>query len=240
MLTTLTIQAKEVYATLSVYAEQTAKLAFTYNGIVKEIRVDITSVVNKGDVLATLNNDDLIASNKITQVSLKYAQLDLERYTKLKTKNLIDKSQLDKYKQAYETIKAQLELEKAILDKTILKAPFDGVIAERFIELGDVVSGQMIKVVFTMQSKSNRTLVVSFDQKYGLDVKPGDKFIYTVDGDDTKYEGSVFRIYPAANDKNRKISLQVRAKDLKVGLFGEGIIYTTDSVMKSQTTNEEQ
>lgn len=233
------LQAKEVYATFTVHAEKSAQLAFTYGGIVKEIKVDITSVVKKGDVLATLSNEDLIANHKATLVSLKFAKLDLERFTQLREKKLIDKSQLDKYKLAYESLLAQIEVEKSILDKTILKAPFDGVITERFIELGDVVSGQVVKEVFNIQSEHDRLLEVSFDQKYGKDVKPGDQFIYTVDGDDTKYEGTVYRIYPAANEQNRKIRVQVRAKDLKVGLFGEGIIYTSDETTNPVSHNQE-
>jgi hypothetical protein len=70
--------------------------------------------------------------------------------------------------------------------------------------------------------------VVEFDQKYNSDVNIGDTFMYKVDGDDKQYAGKIYRIYPEANSDNRKIALQVIAKDLKVGLFGEGTIITSD------------
>ncbi|WP_339725438.1 efflux RND transporter periplasmic adaptor subunit [uncultured Paraglaciecola sp.] len=233
------VQAKEIYATFTVHAKQGASLAFNYSGIVNELHVDIMSVVKKGQILATLANDDLIATNNASKVTLKYAKLDHERYKDLYKQNLIDKAMLDKYAMAHEAIVAKIALENAIYEKTILRAPFDGVISKRMIELGDVVSGQMIKTAFNLQSEHARILVVEFDQKYNSDVKIGDTFLYQVDGDETQYEGKIYRIYPEANSDNRKIAVQVIAKDLKVGLFGEGKIITSDVNQQSIKQRQE-
>ena len=233
------VQAKEVYATFTVFAKKGASLAFNSSGIVKELHVDIMSVVKKGDILATLASEDLVATNNASKVTLKYAKLDYERHQGLYQQKLIDKSMLDKYAQAYEAIKAHIEIEKTQYAKTILRAPFDGVITKRMIELGDVVSGQMLKTAFNIQSESARILVVEFDQKYNKDVKIGDTFLYKVDGDDTQYQGKIFRIYPEVNGDNRKIALQVIAKDLKVGLFGEGKIITSDVNNASLANSQE-
>ena len=107
------------------------------------------------------------------------------------------------------------------------------------IELGDVVSGQVIKTAFNLQSEHARILVVEFDQKYSSDVNIGDTFLYKVDGDDKQYEGKIYRIYPEVNSENRKIGLQVIAKDLKVGLFGEGKIITSDASNNSIKASQE-
>ncbi|PKG97078.1 efflux RND transporter periplasmic adaptor subunit [Paraglaciecola sp. MB-3u-78] len=232
-------QAKEIYATFTIHAKQGANLAFNYSGIIKELHVDIMSVVKKDDILATLASEDLVATNNASKVTLKYAILDHKRHQDLYQKNLIDKALLDKYAMAYEAIKAKIDVENAIYDKTILRAPFDGVITKRMIELGDVVSGQMIKTAFNLQSEHARILVVEFDQKYNSDVNIGDTFLYKVDGDDTQYEGEIYRIYPEANSDNRKIALQVIAKDLKVGLFGEGKIITSDDSNNSIKASQE-
>jgi RND family efflux transporter MFP subunit len=233
------VQAKEIYATFTVHAKQGASLAFNYSGIVKELHVDIMSVVKKGQILATLSSDDLVATNNASKVTLKYAILDHERHKDLYKEKLIDKALLDKYAMAHEAIDAKIALENAIYEKTILRAPFDGVISKRMIELGDVVSGQMVKTAFNLQSEHARILVVEFDQKYNSDVKIGDPFLYKVDGDDKQYEGEIYRIYPEVNSANRKIGLQVVAKNLKVGLFGEGkIITSNDSDNSIKDTQE--
>ena len=220
------LRAKEIYATFTVHAEQTANLSFNYSGIVKNINVDIMSRVKKGEILATLYNDDLIAINNASKISFKYAKLDFNRHEKLLAKKLIDKAQLDKFALAYDSIKAQIKIENTTYEKTILRAPFDGVITRRMIENGDLVSAQRMSTAFILQSERKRILVVEFDQKYNKDVNIGDLFIYHVDGETKQYEGHVYRIYPTANVDNRKIAIQVSAIDLKVGLFGDGIIKT--------------
>ncbi len=231
------LQAKEIYATFTVYAEQKADLAFNYSGTINTINVDIMSRVKKGDVLATLNSDDLIATLNISKVTLKYAELAYHRHQKIFSKKLTDQTQLEKYESAYETIKAKIELEKTILAKTILRAPFDGVITQRMIELGDVVSGQLLKTAFNIQSEHRRKLIVEFDQKYSNKINIGDDFIYKVDGDNREHKGTIFRIYPAANTNNRKVAVQVAAIDLKVGLFGDGKIIIADKALPSGTSN---
>ena len=232
-------KAKEIYATFTVHAKQKANLAFNYSGIIKDLHVDIMSVVKKGDALATLVSDNLVATIDASNVTLKYANLDYKRHQGLYKKKLIDKSMLDKYAMAYEAIKAHIEIEKTRYAKTILRAPFDGVITRRMIELGDVVSGQTLKTAFNIQSEHARILVVEFDQKYNSDVNIGDTFLYKVDGDEKQYEGEIYRIYPEANSNNRKIALQVIAKDLKVGLFGEGKIISLNNANNSVKASQE-
>ncbi len=220
------LQAKEIYATFTVHADKSANLAFSSSGIVDSVKVDIGSVVKKGDILAKLQNDDYKASLNITQTTLKYAKKDYMR--RQKVKSIIDQGEFDKYASKYADAKAALAYKQALLDKTILKAPFDGVIYDKAIEVGDAVSGAMIRTVFKIQSKSERKLLLAFDQKYWSDVKVGDKFSYKVDGSDKTYEGIIRKIYPTIDRKKRKIKAEVKAKDFIVGLFGDGTIITTE------------
>ncbi len=222
----VSVQAKEIYATFTVHAQKSANLAFSSSGIVDEVSVDIATKVKKGDTLAKLQNEDLKASMGITQTALKYAKKDYNR--RQKVKSIIDQAEFDKYASKYANAKAQLVYQQAILDKTILKAPFDGVIYEKSVEVGDAVSGAMIRTVFKIQSLSERKLVLEFDQKYWTDVKVGDKFSYKVDGSDETYEGVITKIYPAIDSQKRKVKAEVKAKDFIVGLFGDGTIKTLD------------
>jgi RND family efflux transporter MFP subunit len=224
MIFAFSLNAEEIYATFSVEADKSANLAFSSSGIVGEITVDVTTIVTKDDVLAKLQNDDLKAQLNITQTALKYAQLDYNR--QLKVKNIIDKAKFDQFAFKYENAKAQLKYQQALLDKTSLKAPFDGVIYEKSVEVGDVVSGQMITTVFKIQSKKSRKLILEFDQKYHKVIKIGDSFNYKIDGDTKQYQGKISKIYPYANTKTRKIKAEVLAQDFIVGLFGDGYITT--------------
>jgi len=222
ILLSVIIQAKEVYATFTVTAEKSANLAFTSSGIVNNVSVDVATIVKKDDVLAQLQNADLKAALTIAGTSLKYAKKEYDR--QLEVKHLVDESRLDGYAYKYENAKAQMEYQQALLDKTILRAPFDGIIYEKSVEVGDAVSEAMLRTILKIQSLHKRKLILEFDQKYWKDIKVGQTFHYSIDGDAKMYTGKVSNVYPFANSSNRKIVAEVEANDFTPGLFGEGYI----------------
>ncbi|MEA3353012.1 MAG: efflux RND transporter periplasmic adaptor subunit [Campylobacterota bacterium] len=216
------LSAQQIYATFDVIAQKSANVAFSSSGIIDKIYVDIGTIVKKGDVLAKVQNDDLGSLLKLHQTTLKFAKKDYDR--QVKVKKLIDEAKFDSYAKSYESAKAQVAYQNALFEKTILKAPFDGVIISKEMEKGDVVSAQMAKTVFKIQSQKKRKLILQFDQKYHKTVKVGDRYEYKLDGDDKVYIGTISKIYPYANNTNRKISAEVITSDLLVGLFGDGYI----------------
>ena len=226
VLTLLTLvslsQAQNIYATFDVTAQKSANLAFTASGIVQKVNADIGSVVKENQILATLNNDDIKAMLKKTKIVRKFAKRALDRQEKIK--NLIDASKYDKVLSNYENAKASVAYQEALYAKTILKAPFAGIIYDKNIEVGDAVSGMVLKTVFKIQSLHARKLILEFDQKYHDVVKVGQIFEYKVDGDNKRYKGVISKVYPYANFGNRKMKAEVKAKDFTVGLFGDGMI----------------
>ncbi|MEA1891509.1 MAG: efflux RND transporter periplasmic adaptor subunit [Campylobacterota bacterium] len=236
----VSLSALEVYATFNIQAEKSANLAFYSGGIIDKIYVDISSVVKKGDKLAELQNDELktslsIAKASLTnaQVSLKFAKKDYERQVLIK--DLIDEEKFDQYKLTYEKAKvaivqagANLAYKQSLLDKSIIYAPFDGVIYDKSVEVGDVVSAMMLRTIFKIQSKEKRKLILEFDQKYWKKVKIGNSVKYVVNGDKQTHIGIVSKVYPHANSDNRKIKAEVKADGFIVGLFGDGYIIVPD------------
>lgn len=221
-LISVSLYGQKVYATFDVVAQKSANVAFNSSGIVDKIYVDIGSVVKKDEILAKVKNDDQKALLNIHETTLKFAKKDYNRQVRIK--NIIDQAKFDSYANKYESSKAQVAYQKELLDKTSLKAPFDGVIISKEIESGDVVSAQMVKTAFKIQSVNKRKLVLQFDQKYHNVVKVGDKFEYKLDGDENEYLGIISKIYPYANTKTRKIQAEVLTMEILVGLFGDGYI----------------
>jgi membrane fusion protein (multidrug efflux system) len=230
------LHAENIYATFDVEPEKTAELSLTTSGTIKGINVDVGSKVKKGDVLLWLDNTDLKAALDLAKAQLelaktdaKFAKRNFDRFEKVK--NVIDAGEYDRYASAYESAlvrlneaKANVRYKQALLDKTVLTAPFDGVISDKPVETGDVVSGAMIKVLLRLQSAKKNTLKLKVDQKYWKQLKPGLAFSYKVDGDPTPREGRVSNVYPTANSANRKIIVEVPAKGIVPGLFGAGEI----------------
>ncbi|MEA3455097.1 MAG: efflux RND transporter periplasmic adaptor subunit [Campylobacterota bacterium] len=234
------LHAENIYATFNIEADKSANLAFTTTGIVQSVEVEAADPIKKGQKLAELKNSDLKSALAVaeanlnsTKVALKFAKRAYERETKVK--KLISESQHDQVILAYESAKTKIALmeanrayQQAMLDKTILYAPFDGVIYSKEIEAGDAVSGAMIRTVFKVQDIGKVKLILEIDQKYWKVIQTGQTFEYQVDGDETKYQGKISRIYPHADSANRKIKAEVEAKDFIVGLFGSGTIIIPD------------
>ncbi|NCO00469.1 MAG: efflux RND transporter periplasmic adaptor subunit [Epsilonproteobacteria bacterium] len=225
-LSVLSLSASEIYASFNVEAQKSANLAFIASGIVNSVKVDVGSSVKTNDILATLENSDIEAILESSKTTLEYAKKDFDRQTKIK--KLIDEGTFDSYAYKYENAKNQLAYQQSLFNKTFLQAPFDGVIYEKAIEVGDAVSGMMLKTVFKIQSEKKRKLVLSFDQKYNKQVVVGQTFKYKVDGDETVYQGVISKVIPHANANNRKVQAEVEAEGFMVGLFGDGTIITSE------------
>ncbi len=235
----ITLNAEDVYANFFVEASKSANLAFDAGGIVKKVHVDVSRSVKKGEKLVELANEEIKASLDIAksdvanaEVVFKYAQKDYERQEKVK--HLVDEARFDVYALAYEKAKTALDHAKANLsykqtlyDKTVLYAPFDGVIYEKNVEVGDVVTEMSPKTILKLQSASERKLVLEFDQKYWQKVKAGQTFKYKIDGDEKEHKGTLTKVYPHAKLESRKLNAEVQVKDFVVGLFGDGYIDTS-------------
>lgn len=231
------VQASEkVYATFDVSASKQTTLALDVSGIVNKIFVDVGSAVKAGDILLELENsvqknDLALAQNdlKIAQVNLQRANSNYERY--LKVKNVIDEFKLDSFKfdslsaeVAYEKAKTVVEAKKTLLEKTYLKSPYDGVIANKKIEVGDGVSGATLTPLFELINASGRKLVLAVDEKYSKVIKIGQIFTYQVDGESKTYSGKISKIYPSVDSKSRAIKAEVLGGSFKPGIFGDGYI----------------
>ena len=235
------LQAENIYATFNVQADRSANLAFTTTGIVRHVDVDIADRVQEGQKLAELENSDLKSAAAVAEailnsarVALKFAKRAYERENKVK--KLISESQHDKVIQSYETaqsriaqMEANLAYQKALLDKTILHAPFDGIVYCKDIEVGDAVSGAMIRTVFKVQNIDRVKLILAFDQKHWQSVKVGQRFEYHVDGDPKKHQGKITKVYSYADSANRKIKAEVIAEGFLPGLFGDGYILADET-----------
>jgi multidrug resistance efflux pump len=227
----LMLNAQSIYATFDVEAVKKANLVFTKSNIITTLYADIGDKVKKDSVLAVIKNQDenlsvALANDTVrrNEVEYDYAKKEYER--QLKIKNVTNKSTLDSYEKAYKLSKISLSnaknsltLKELDFGKTFLKAPFNGVIVGKSLEIGDLSSG----VVFTIESNEKK-LVLEFDQKYWKEVKVGDVFKYKVDGDSTEYEGKISKIYPYSSSTNRKIKAEVLTKNFPSGLFGDGKI----------------
>lgn len=215
--------ATEVYATFVSKPSRGAKVAFSSSGIVGNIKVDVGSHVKKGQVLATLNSDDLSALESTSRAQAKFATAEYNRY--LQVKQYISPAQLDSYRLKKENAITQLKYSQSTQQKTVLRAPFDGVITARNIEIGDMVASQAsASPAFTMQTNGPIKLLIKYDSKYYGIPKVGSEFVYTIGSSKAIRSTKITKIYPTVEEKTNMILAEAIVDNLPSGLFGTGKI----------------
>ena len=120
---------------------QQSKIAFEITGRISSIYVDIGDRVKKDDVLAKLDDSEVNASLEQAVARLDLASQVLNRFEDLREKGFISIQDYDEAKSEYLVAKSQVKYFEVKKSQTVLRAPYDGFIQNRFVDEGTVISG---------------------------------------------------------------------------------------------------
>ena len=222
---------EEIFADFEVYAKQSSKLAFESSGKVDKIFVDVSSHVKKGDTLASLDQTSLDIALKKAKNDLalaknanEFAKSTFNKFSQVK--DVTSKQEFDEVKYKFDEAALRVQAaEIAILNaddhlkKALLKAPFDGVIASKNVELGE--SASSLQPAFVLNSEEAKILI-AIDEKYANLVKVGDTFKFKLDATSEEKEVKIALIYPEIKRETRKFYAEAYDVGMKPGMFGQG------------------
>ena len=118
-------------------AEKEATLVFEVPGVIEEILADRGSVVRRDAPIARLN-DDLYRAALDEAAAARDLAVDLhERSAALEAEGGISEFDLSRLEQERAMADARYRTAKAQHDRTVLRAPFDGSLDRRFLDVGD-------------------------------------------------------------------------------------------------------
>ena len=120
---------------------QQSNIAFEITGRISSIYVDIGDRVKKDDVLAKLDDSEVNANLEQAVARLDLANQVLNRFEDLRKKGFISVQDFDKAKSEYLVAKSQVKFFEVKKSQTILRAPYDGFIQNRFVDEGTVING---------------------------------------------------------------------------------------------------
>lgn len=140
-------------------AIQKAVLSFRVSGKLSTIEVLEGDEVKQGQVVAKLDPKDFEIQLADRKSSYDSANADFSRAAKLVDAGHVSRSDFDKLKATLGTAKAQLALAQQNIDYSVLKAPFSGTIAKRYVENFEEVGAQ--QEILLLQDTSS--LVVNID-----------------------------------------------------------------------------
>ncbi len=163
--------------------------------------------MQKGTLLVKLNDADLQAQLLKLQPQLKIAQSNFTRIGELLKIKGVSQAEYDAAENTVNNVQADMELLKAQIDKTALKAPFTGKLGLRNISMGAIVSPTTI--VSTLQNVGQLKMDVSVPEKYAAIIAVGDNMQCTVAGIDRAFSAKVIAVEPNIDELTR--NLKVRA-----------------------------
>jgi len=225
----------------TIAAERKADLRAEASAVVLEVLKDNGDVVRRGDLLVRLDEtairDNLNAAEESARnagFQLEQAKRNLERLKTLRAGGMATLQSMDDAEIRVNSAQNELSaansravLARQQLQRTQVRAPFDGVIGERKASPGDTASigKELLKVI----DPSSLRFVgrVSADQAGQVQLGQGVRFRVNGYGDES-FEGKVTRIDPSANEATRQLEVLVAitgpARPRVAGLYAEGQI----------------
>jgi membrane fusion protein (multidrug efflux system) len=227
----------------SVQPERKADLRAEVSAVVLQVLKENGDVVKRGDVLVRLDEtsirDNLNSAEdnaRSASQALDQAERTLQRLKTLRVSGMTSVQALDDAEVRRNGAQSELSASKARaaqarqqLQRTQVRAPFDGVVSDRKVSAGDTASAgkEMLKVIDPTSMRFEGR--VSAD-KISL-VKIGQVVNFKINGyAGQEFHGKVKRVDPAANDVTRQVEVLVGFADANQprvsGLYAEGAIET--------------
>jgi len=191
-------------------------------GKVVRIAFEPGTKVKAGDLLIQQDTSSEEAQLRAAEATVTLAKLDLERSSKLLTKKAVAQAKYDTDNAKYRQAMAQLDGIRASIRKKNIRAPFDGSLGIRLVNLGQnlnegepIVSLQTIDPIFVNFSVPQQQLA---------QIKPGLEVRLTTDGlPGLVIEGEVTALSPEVDAATRNIRVQATVANsqehLRPGMF---------------------
>ena len=197
----------EIVVTGELLPDEEVNLSFETSGQVVEINFKEGSHVKQGQLLAKVNDRKLQAELKRLESQLKLANDRVYRQRTLLQHDAVSQEAYEQVRTELATLQADIDIVKAEIELTELRAPFDGVIGLRQISVGAYASPT------TVVSKLTRIVPLKVEfavpEKYVNEVNPGTGLTFTIDGSLQNYSATVYA-KESALDRNTH-TLSVRA-----------------------------
>lgn len=191
----------------TVVANEYVELHPEANGRLIYLNVPEGRMIKAGTIIARVNDADLKAQIQKTKVQLELAQKTEERYRQLIAVNGINQSDYDAALNVVNGYKADIEYTQALLDKTVVKAPFDGIVGLRQVSLGAFVSTNTL--IATIQQLNKIKIDFTLPEEYGSILKNGGMVEVETDNvSQIRKKATILAIEPQVNQTTRNIKVR--------------------------------
>lgn len=180
----------EIKISGSLLPDEEVDLSFETSGKIIEINFEEGSRVKKGQLLAKVNDRPLQAQLQRLVSQLKLAEDRVFRQNALLERDAVSKEAYEQVKTELATLNADIDLIKANIAQTELRAPFDGVIGLRQVSVGSYASPSTIVAKLTKVSPLK--VEFSVPERYASDVNIGAGVDFALEGKLETFHAKVY------------------------------------------------
>lgn len=215
--------------------DEEVDLSFETSGKITNIYFTEGTEVKKGTLLAKVNDKPLLAELSKLEAQLPLAQDRVFRQKSLLAKDAVSQEAYEQVTTELDKLNADIELVKARISQTELRAPFDGEIGLRLVSEGTYASPSTIVAKLTKIKPLK--IEFSINERHASSVKKGTNLRFHVQDDMNEYHASVYAVeskldtrtltmkaravYPNANGKlqpGRSASIEIRLEEIRNAL----------------------
>lgn len=213
-----------VLATGQIESEQAIDVRPEVDGRLTEILAREGTEVARGTPLFRVDDGELRA-----QVARQSAERDLAFQTLARTRELLERSasspaDLERAEAAARSAQAELDLLELRLERTVVRAPFSGVVGRRMVSLGDYVTPST--PLTSLQTVDPQRAAFSVPERYAERLELGQRVTFRVAAvAGRQFEGIVDFVDPRVELPARTITVKARVPNserlLRPGMFIE-------------------
>ena len=190
----------------SLLPDEEVDLSFETSGKITDINFEEGTHVVKGQLLAKVNDRPLQAQLQRLVAQLKLAEDRVFRQDALLKRDAVSKEAYEQVKTELATLNADIELVRAQIEQTELRAPFDGIIGLRQVSVGTYASPSTIVAKLTKVAPLK--LEFSVPENYAKDVRVGTSLNFNLTGSLNKYEAQVYARESSLDPETRSLTIR--------------------------------
>jgi membrane fusion protein, multidrug efflux system len=218
-----------IISTGQIEAMQSIELRPDVEGRLVQILVREGSLVRQGTPLFKIDDAELKA-----QVAQIEAERDLARQSLTRTRELLQQkassqAELERAEATMRSNEAQLDRLKTRLNRTLVRAPFSGIVGQRYVSLGDYVTSDTR--LAALQTVSPQRASFQVPERYAEQLEPGQSVTFRVAAlPGREFTGTVDFVDPIVQLPGRTIMVKARVpnprRELQAGMFIEARLAT--------------
>lgn len=197
----------KIFTSGTVQANEVVDLRSEVAGKITDIYFEEGRPVAEGQLLVKINDSELQAQRRRAQFQLNLAEQREQRQVRLLERGGISQEEYDATVNEVNVLISELDLIDAQIDKTEIRAPFDGTVGLKFVSTGSFISSDTH--IATLNDIDPVKIDFSIPERYFTRVQVGDRIQFNVQGNDSTFTGEVYAIEPRIDAQTR--TLQIRA-----------------------------